>query len=314
MKSTVLVTGGLGYLGGRICKHLSQDVKLKIRLTTRKNIYEVQDWMKDIEVVQSDILKDDLDVICRNAKSIVHLASVNEIISASDPELALAVNGLGTLRLLRAAIKNGVSRFIYFSTAHVYGAPLKGNITENTLPRPMHPYAISHKAAEDFVLAAHDQGKLLGIVIRMTNGYGAPASLDSDRWSLLVNDLCRQAVADRKLVLKSSGVQKRNFISLPDICRAVSHFLDLEKERCGNGLFNVGSEETRSILEIAGIVRDRCSALFGYAPELTRNLKDEDSSDFVISIDKLKETGFQIHGEITRDIDETLLFCKKNFG
>lgn len=314
MKSTVLVTGGLGYLGGRICKYLSQNTQFHIRLTTRKNIYEVQDWMQDLEIIQSDILKNDLDVICRDAKTIVHLASVNEVISASDPELALAVNGLGTLKLLRAAIKNRVSRFIYFSTAHVYGAPLKGNITEKTLPRPIHPYAISHKTAEDFVLAAHDKADILGIVIRLTNGYGAPASLDSDRWSLLVNDLCRQAVVDKKLVLKSSGTQKRNFISIYDICRAVSHFLVLDEERCGNGLFNVGSEETRSIIDMACIVLERCSALFAYSPELIRNFTVEDSSDFFISVDKLKETGFQIQGEINRDIDETLLFCKENFS
>lgn len=314
MKGTVLVTGGLGYLGGRICRHLSRETELKVRLTTRKKLYEVKDWMQDIEILQSDILKDDLDIACRGADFIVHLASLNEIISAADPELALAVNGLGTLKLLRAAMKNGVSRFIYFSTAHVYGAPLKGMITEQTLPRPVHPYAISHKTAEDFVLSAHDKGDILGIVVRLTNGCGAPASLDADRWSLLVNDLCRQAVVDKKLVLKSSGTQKRNFISMDDVCRAVSLFLGLEKERCGDGLFNVGSDETRSILEITGIIRDRCAALFNYSPELIRDLKTEDSSDFVISTDKLKATGFRLTGDISREIDETLLFCSKHFS
>jgi len=73
------------------------------------------------------------------------------------------------------------------------------------VPRPVHPYAITHHAAEDFVLAAHDEKRLMGYVIRLSNGFGAPAHAGVDRWTLLVNDLCRQAVQTRQLILRSAG-------------------------------------------------------------------------------------------------------------
>ena len=53
-----------------------------------------------------------------------------------------------------------------------------------------------------------------------------PTHAEADCWTLLVNDLCMQAVRDKKLVLRSSGIQQRDFITLQDVGRVVSHFLD----------------------------------------------------------------------------------------
>ena len=115
--------------------------------------------------------------------AIVHLAAMNEMDCARDPAAALEVNTALTLRLLNAAVAAGVRRFVYLSTAHVYGAPLRGHIDERALPRPVHPYAITHRAAEDFVLAAFDAGRIEGVVLRLSNGVGAPAHAAVDRWT-----------------------------------------------------------------------------------------------------------------------------------
>jgi UDP-glucose 4-epimerase len=72
---------------------------------------------------------------CEGMDTIIHLAALNEHESLADPMGALLVNGAGTLKLLEAAIAEGVRRVIYFSTAHVYGSPLIGRITEATVPR-----------------------------------------------------------------------------------------------------------------------------------------------------------------------------------
>ena len=69
----------------------------------------------------------------------------------TDPVAALEVNAVATARLLQAAIRQGAKRFIYLSTAHVYGSSLSGVITEETCPASLCPYAASHRAGEDVV-------------------------------------------------------------------------------------------------------------------------------------------------------------------
>lgn len=317
MSGTILITGGLGYVGGRIAKYLSDNTDCKLRITTRRNIASRPDWLSNGEIIKVDLMSDkDLESACAGVNCIVHLAALNEIDSGKDPELALIVNGLGSLKLLVAAERAGVERFIYLSTAHVYGAPLVGKITEGTLPRPVHPYAITHKVAEDFVLSEHDQKRILGIVVRLSNGVGVPVEPAIERWTLVANDLCRQASTTGRLVLKSSGVQKRDFIALSDVCRAVVHFMNISVAQCGNGIFNLGGENSLSILDMAQQIAVRCQAVFGFMPPISRpgvqGQQFFEHLDFTIK--KLKSTGFILNGNLSKEIDDTLRFCKEYFS
>ena len=252
----------------------------------------------------------------QGVQGVVHLAALDENRCREDPQAALEVNGLGTLKLLAAARAAGVERFIYLSTAHVYGAPLQGVITEQTLPRPVHPYAISHRVAEDMVLTAQDQGLLTGIVLRLSNGLGPPVRPEVDRWTLLVNDLCRQAVTTGKLLLHSTGKQMRDFVTLLDVCRAVDHLLILPAEKCADGLFNLGGECALTISEMARRIADRCQEVLGVKPQihLSPSAQDQESNELEYCIDKLKSTGFELHGKIDAEIDDTLVFCREAFG
>lgn len=317
MKKNVLITGAFGYLGGRIAKLLAHDPGVVVHLGTRDGRRRPPEWMGAGKVTVMDLdSRLSLDDACSGMDAVVHLAAVNEVESASDPGEALKVNGLGTLRFLEAAQTRGVARFIYFSTIHVYGSPLAGVITERTLPRPRHPYAITHRVAEDFVLAAHDAGRVTGIVLRLSNGFGAPASPDADRWTLVVNDLCRQAVTTGKLVLKTPGLQKRDLITLHDTARAVAHILGLAPERCGDGLFNLGGEYAVSILDMATIIAGRCEATLGFRPPVERPkpAPGEAAEELQYRIDRIKDTGFSLTGNAEREIDATLRFCAAHFG
>ncbi len=317
MTASVLITGGSGYVGGRIVRRLADRKDIVLRIGARKREGVFPPWLACLSPIALDMISSDsLESACSGVGTIIHLAALNEIDSSSDPERALLVNGLGTLKLLQAAEQAGVSRFIYFSTAHVYGAPLAGAITERSLPRPVHPYAITHHIAEDFVLAAHDRRALTGIVVRLSNGYGAPADSSVNRWSLLVNDLCRQAVTSRVLTLRSSGQQRRDFIALEDVARATEHFIFLSRSQCCDGLFNLGGESPFKIIEIAERIAVRCRVVLGYTPEISRPqpLPDEICADLDFSIEKLKSTGFSLSGDMDEEIDATLLLCKKAFG
>lgn len=316
MSETILVTGGLGYLGGRISRYLEERGDVHLKVAVNRGRKEAPTWLKRGELVRLDLLEDvSLEDACRGVKQVVHLAAMNEIESAEDPGRALLVNGVGTVQLLRAAEKAGVERFIYFSTAHVYGAPLAGTITEETLPRPMHPYAITHRTAEDFVLAAHAQRKLTGVVLRLSNGFGAPAAADVNRWTLLVNDLCRQAVTTGKLVLRSSGLQRRDFITLEDVARATGHFIDIPAAACGDGLFNLGGNLPLQIIELVERVAERCSTVLGFMPEVLRpaSAPGEAAPPLDYRIDRLRKSGFELAGDLNQEIDATLLLCREAF-
>jgi UDP-glucose 4-epimerase len=317
MMETVLITGGLGYVGGRISKFFSEKSEVELKISTRRHDVKAPEWLKTGKIVALDLMSESqLEAAVNGVKCIVHLAALNEIDSLKDPKLALTVNGLGSLNLLNAAQNAGVERFIYFSTAHVYGAPLKGFITEKSLARPLHPYAISHRTAEDFVLAAHDSKAIIGIVLRLSNGFGAPVRADTNRWTLLINDLCRQAVTTKRLVLRSSGLQKRDFITLHDVSRAVQHVMNLSDVECADGLFNLGGECALKIIDMAELVAERCSQILGFKPEIRAQepLPQETSNDLAYVIDKIKSTGFSLEKNLQEEIDATIRFCKNAFS
>ncbi len=317
MSDMILLTGGLGYVGGRISRHLADTSDYQLRIGSRDASQPKPDWLSRGEIVALDLLDEaSLAAACRGVKCVIHLAALNEIDSAANPERSLEVNGLGSLKLLRAAISAGVERFIYFSTAHVYGSPLAGTLTEESLPRPQHPYAITHRTAEDFVLAARDKNEIDGIVVRLSNGFGVPERAEVDRWSLLANDLCRQAVTAKKMVLRSAGLQYRDFITLTDVSRGVLHLLNLAPGACGNGLFNLGGDAPLRIIEVVEKVADRCDAVLGFRPEIQRPPISADEKVLTLEyrMDKLKNTGFSLVSNIDEEIEATLRLCQQAFG
>lgn len=306
----VLITGGFGYLGGRIATRVARD-GWQVRLASRQ-LHGPPAWLPQAETVLLDVLQPNtLDAALSGVQAIVHLAALNEIESSANPKAALLVNTLGSLHLLEAAIRVGIEKFIFFSTAHIYGAPLVGHITECSLPRPVQPYAITHRAAEDFILSAHDKLKIAGIVVRLSNGFGVPMHPAVDRWTLLVNDLCLQAVQNKKLTLRSSGLEQRDFIALHDVGRAVSHFLDLPRLDCEDGLFNLGGECAMTVWEMAQRIAQCCCETLGYLPEIIRPEPkfQEKAVALHYDISKLKQTGFLINGNMDGEIMRTLEMC-----
>lgn len=315
MTRRILVTGGFGYVGGRVAQALAVQPATEVMLGSRSQ-RERPAWLNSaMPVAMSWQDPGQLRQACSGVDTVIHLAAMNEIDAARDPVGALEANSVATARLMEAACAERVGRFIYLSTAHVYGAPLAGRIDEATCPRPIHPYATSHRAAEDVVLAAHAAGSLAGIVVRLSNSFGAPAHPTVDRWSLLVNDLCRQAVTTGQLVMKSSGVQRRDFVTLADVGRAIAHLDGLPREALGDGIFNVGGAWAPSIMGMAMLVAERCNVVLGFHPPIIR---PEPASEAIhlldYRIDKLVGSGFSLESRHETEIDETLLLCRQAFG
>jgi UDP-glucose 4-epimerase len=257
-----------------------------------------------------------LHACCDGIEAVVHLAAMNAANSKRDPVAALEMNGVSTARLIQVAIKAGVRRFVYISTAHVYGSPLAGTITEETCPRPLHPYATSHRAAEDVVRTASTQGFIEGAVLRLSNAFGSPARAEADCWDLLFNDLCRQAVVSGALVLRSSGMQRRDFISMTDACRAIQHCLRLPAASLRDRVFNLGGQWSPTILEAATFVADRYEQRGRVRPVITLApaAPGEKSEPLDYRIDLLKSTGFVPAMDTIGELDGLIAFCETAFG
>jgi UDP-glucose 4-epimerase len=313
----VLVTGGFGYLGGRLSQFLESQKEYQIALGCRHQQSGPPLWLPQAEVVRVRWdSPDKLQDTCTGVDTVVHLAGMNAQDCQADPSTAFEVNAVATGRLVDAAIKAGVKRFIYLSTAHVYGSPLTGVISEETCPVNLHPYATSHRAGEDLLRNAHQCGEIEAVVIRLSNAFGAPAHKDVNCWMLLANDLCRQAVTSRQLVLRKSGVQRRDFIPLSDVCRVVEHLLQLPKPELGDGVFNTGGKWSPTVWEMACIIQQRCKVVLGFEPEIIRpapkSVEVTDALDY--RIDKLSKTGFQLKAGRNEEIDYLIKFCDAEFN
>lgn len=315
MRSTVLLTGGFGNLGGRLSAYLHKQQKFNIRLGSRTN-RRAPSWAPEAQITRLDVLDmASLDTSLSGVDIVIHLAAMNDIECASDPGLAHAVNVKGTQNLLESASDAGVSKIIYLSTAHVYGAPLMGTISESTIPHPQHPYGTTHLEAEHLVQKVHDLHQIEGIRIRCANGFGAPMDPMVNIWHILVNDLCRQATEFGTLTLKSHGDQERNFVPLHDVCAAVFHLITINSHLVGDGLFNLGHKDSTSVWDMTQRIVRRCEVVFGFTPPIVRPpaLPNEKPQSLDFRSDKLWATGFVPRGDLDAEIDELLTFCARVF-
>ena len=310
----ILVTGGFGYLGARIAEFLVGQGHYVVVGTRDSKVRSVNDKCNSKIVQISWNEQEKIDEICKGIDVVIHTAGMNSSECATDPASALEVNSVYTSRLVQSSIKNGVAQFLYISTVHVYSDSLQGVISENTHPVNLHPYAYSHKVAEDVVSYAHKQGLIDGIVIRLSNGFGAPVHNNPNCWKLLVNDLCMQSVRDRRLVLHSDGMQSRNFIPISEICNIIYHLVCkklLNNIDSYSNPINVGLEQSYRLLEIATLIQDRSFLLFGYRPPISKVDNTNDDSRLMLDykIDTLLSLGYTFQYPIEDEIDLLLKYC-----
>ncbi|MFN4234174.1 MAG: NAD-dependent epimerase/dehydratase family protein [Bacteroidia bacterium] len=312
---SILITGGLGYLGARIVKAFAQKYPdRKIIYTHHQHI--TTNYFSEYKNVSYRKLRlseyTDFNTLCSGIKTIIHLAFPNEIVCKQNVEMAIDSGIRGTYYLLSEAKRHKVSNFIFVSTAHVYGSPLEGEITEKTLPQPVHPYAISKRAAEDFVLSFRKEYDFNAVVIRLSNGFGYPIHKDINRWSLLVNDLCRQAVLNKKMELSSSGLQYRDFIPFDDIIDAIFLLDKLNKNETLDGLFNLGSGKSVTVFEFAKQIAVCAEKVLGYNVPLFRKepQPNEMPKKLIYNCNKISSIGYKPKGNVNFEIEETLRFCK----
>ena len=302
----VLITGGSGYLGGRISIHLEQlgyQVRVGKSIKSNSNGFPVD-------------LTDDHSInrACDGISFIIHLAALNAQSCSDNPEKALIVNSLGTLKLLKAAKKNKISKFLYFSTAHVYGSPLIGSINEELLPKPVHPYSITHRVAEDYVMEGVFRHGLSASVFRLTNAIGSPVTPHANCWMLVANDLCRQVVINNTIKVHSNRFLQRDFIPISSICSVVNSFLN--SNALDGEIVNLSSGVSITLQSLTMLIADRSEVVLGFRPDISflDNSIEADAERLIISNSKISELGFKIDSNLSDEIDQLLLNCNKWFS
>jgi len=311
MPPEILITGAGGYIGGRLVCSLREEAR-----AVRALVHEQAPYLElgANEVVIANLTKDleRLRSACGGISTVVHLAGQNEVVAAQDPAAALSDTTLATLRVAEAAREAEVQRLVYLSTVHVYGRRMQEDavLSEDLRPEPTSVYPIARLASEH-LLAGFAQRGLEVVVLRLTNSVGAPIDPSVDRWSLVVNDLCRQGARDGHLELRTSGIQWRDFIPLADVCRIIG-----EASRTNGGAvvppdtYNLGSGTPITIRDIAGLVQDAFERLTGTRPGLEAPPPPpERPRPYHVSVQRLADCDLVASTPLEQAVEETASFC-----
>jgi len=302
----IIISGGLGYVGGRLSKYLAELGHEVVALSRQANTLPSLSLPAGMTVQHPDWFTATPERL-KNFDAFIHLAALNEHDCVKFPEKAIEVNITHTLQWLDRAHRAGINQFIYFSTAHVYGKPLQGKYTETSLPTPVHPYAITHKAAEDYVLSYIPEKSMNNVVIRLTNSFGPPAFPSANRWTLLVNDLCRTAVKNASMILHSDGLQYRDFVCLEDVCTALHVLLQQPSSRAG--IYHLGAGEAMTVWDMATCIHVAAESILGKQISVQRQKPgDKPIPSLHISVEKLKTLRWQPRHNITKEIEGTLRY------
>lgn len=300
----VLITGASGLVGGRLIQHLLESTDIQVRAASRRKCV----WPQGVEAFVTDISdRDSLVDACRDADVVVNLASMRERLCQEDPQEALRVNAGGTEALTTAAVSAGVSRFVQLSTYKVYGNSPSGRITEETPCRPQSHYAITHNMAEQYVRWLHPAG----VVLRLANGFGAPAEPATECWDVIVNEMCRQAVTAGQITIRSSGQSWRNFVPMSAVVGAlVAGIMRLSPDT-----YQLGAAQSMQIIDMAQHVARVCHETVGFSPSINVGDPSNSSPDVPLDyrIDKLTAAGVVLGTSFDDEIHRTLLAARANF-
>jgi len=251
MSGRILITGGFGNLGSYITKNLAT-LGYEVFILTRKEKNKFHGFSYSViecDLTDREALEEKLNI---------------------DFDLS----------------KKNIKNFIYFSTFHVYGKH-SGDIDENTSLEPTNDYASTHLFAEYYLKQFFKTDNLQHTILRLTNSYGCPTFIDSDKWYLVLNDLVKSAYENKEIVLKSNGQAKRDFISMQDVAVIVKKLLIKEAT---NEIYNLSSNQTFAVIELAELVKSEYTKRYKQEIKIVVNTMDTTIyKELNIKNDKIKQ-------------------------
>jgi UDP-glucose 4-epimerase len=245
--STVLVTGGSGFIGSHVVDRLADAGHRPRILDTRPSPWHNA---SEIETVLGDVRRlDDVMRAARGCGAICHLAAVADVAQVHDePAASTELNATGTLNVLECARRLATPRVIYASTVWIYSDVDADEVDEDTLPcPPAHLYTAGKLAGE---LYCNSYAELYGVestIVRFGIPYGPRA-----RPAAVIPSFVARARAGQPLSIAGSGDQQRAFVYVEDLAAGVVAAL---APAAAGRTYNLAGRETITIRGLAELVQ-----------------------------------------------------------
>ncbi|WP_395639739.1 dTDP-glucose 4,6-dehydratase [Pseudolysinimonas sp.] len=290
----ILVTGGAGFIGSSFVRHLLDDrypglekaeVVVYDALTYSGNRANLEPVARSprLTFVHGDIRDVALlDRTVPGVDAVVHFAAESHVDrSVRDASPFVETNVLGTQRLLDAALRAGVSRFVHVSTDEVYGSIDHGSWTEDRPLEPNSPYAASKAGSDLLARSFHRTHGLHVSITRCSNNYG-PYHFPEKLIPLFLTNLIDGA----HVPLYGTGENVRDWLHVDDHTRGIA--LVLLRGRAGE-IYNIGGGTELSNRELTTLLLDATGRDWSYVDAV----EDRKGHDLRYSVDWSK-----IHDEL----------------
>ncbi len=288
--SSVLVTGGAGFIGSHIVDKLVEE---GLTVGIFDNFFSGEE--KNIEHHGARVRTHRGDIsdyasvqsVVKDYDAIIHQAALVSVTrSVEDPVTVNRVNVAGTVNLLKAAVDSSVKKFLYASSSSVYGETETLPKKETLNTSPISPYAVSKLAAENYCRAFAKVYGLNTVCLRYFNVYGPRQKYG--HYSGVIPTFIKKAMNNESPVIYGDGLQTRDFTYVADVVQA--NFLCLKGSIKPGEVFNAAAGETITINEVARMICDlvgRPNLKPQYAP-----LRKGDVRASYADIAKIRQIGF----------------------
>jgi len=260
----ILLVGGQGFIGSTLAQELifrGHDVSLAGRSHTKSLLCGIQ------EVIYWDA-SEEWSLATPRFDAVVHLASSNG--SGSLDTLATYTNNVAVTRNVVDLCKRiDEASLMYVSTFQVLGR-WSGVLDDQTPALPKTDYGFCHLVAEEHakMFARVCDRKVL--VARPTNIVGVSGNPDAIRWDTVPAEFCRQAIVDERIVLRSTGSQHRDFLSVQDLALRLAMLLEVHQVwDCRTHL--IGSGRSVAVAAVADMVTSSVERQFGKCVEVEKH-------------------------------------------
>lgn len=279
---TILVTGGVGFLGSALVRRLVRDGH-RVRVLddrSRGSLDRLSDLTGSFEFVPGDVR--DAEAVRRSARgveAVCHLAAVNGTANFyRDPALVLDVGVRGTLHVLDACRAEGVGELFLASSSEVYHVAPRTPTDETvplTIPDPLNPrfsYSAGKILGEMMVLHAGAGGPGRVAVVRPHNVYGPDMGGEHviPQFVLRMRRCVRGASGRVPFPIEGTGEETRAFLWVDDFIDGWMAVMERGEHR---GIYHVGTSEEIAIAELARQV----AAYFGATIEIVPGTRREGS-------------------------------------
>lgn len=248
----ILLTGGLGQVGSYLGERLSENNEITILDNFSNSLSNIK-IPSNIKIIKGDIRDPKIvNELASKANTIIHTAAqISVKKSIEDPVFDAENNINGTLNLLEAARRSDIRRFIYISSAAVYGKPVSLPINEEHPTKPLSPYGLSKLTGERYAMLYHSLYGLPVVCLRLFNIF-SPRQRSDSPYSGVITKFIEKVRNNQNPVIFGDGEQTRDFVFIEDVVDAI--FNTMESKKAVGEVFNIGTGKPTRIKELAKII------------------------------------------------------------